>query len=243
MDLSGTISLVTGGGHRVGKGIVMALAAAGSDVFIHYGRSDTQAAETAEQAGALGVRTAIGPADLSDPRAAPQLVADVIGSLGPPTVLINSASSFPEDTLASVKLEDFERTMRLSLYTPVFLAQALVANLPNGAEGAVVNVTDWRAERPYPEHFSYTLAKGALMDFTRVAAIQLAPRVRVNAVALGAILPPPGKDSAYLKELAGTLPLRRIGSPELVGQTVVHLVQNDFMTGEIVRLDGGAHLA
>ena len=243
MDTSGAIALVTGGGHRVGKGIVMALASADADVFIHYGRSDAAALETAEEAGALGVRAAVGSADLSDPAAAKELIGEVTAQLGSPTVLVNSASSFPQDSLASVSVEEFEATMRLSLYSPVFLAQALANNLAGDAQGAVVNVTDWRAERPYPDHFSYTVAKGALMAFTHAAAIQLAPRVRVNAVALGAILPPPGKDSAYLKELARTLPLKRIGSVELVGQTVVHLVQSDFITGEIIRLDGGAHLA
>ena len=101
---------------------------------------------------------------------------------------------------------------------------------------------DWRTGRPYPDHFSYTVAKGALDTFTRAAAEALAPAIRVNAVALGAILPPPGRDSAYLQELAREIPLRRVGDTPPVVEAVLALLRNDFVTGEILRIAGGAHL-
>lgn len=243
MDLSGRVALITGGAHRVGRGIVVAVAAAGADVFIHYGRSADLAEQTAADARALGVRAATGTADLADAAAPADLMAQVTDALATPSVLVNSASQFPTDTLATLTGEGWDRTMRLSVRAPVFLTQAFAAALAPDAEGAVVNVTDWRVARPYPDHFSYVVAKGALDAFTRAAAVSLAPRIRVNAVALGAILPPPGKDTAHLKELAGTLPLQRTGSPELVGEAVVSLLRNDFVTGEIWRVDGGAHLA
>ncbi len=243
MDLREVGALVTGGAHRVGKGIVLALAGAGADVFIHYGKSSEAAEATAAQAEGHGVRAVIGSADLSDPAAARGLVDAATRALGNVRILVNSASGFPTDTLEEVTLGDWEASIRLTLTSPVFLTQAFARSLPEGADGAVVNVTDWRTARPYPDHFSYSVAKGAVDAFTRAAAVALAPHIRVNAVALGAILPPPGEDSAYLKRLAGGLPLRRVGSVEEVGKAVVALIAGDFITGEIVRVDGGAHLS
>jgi glucose 1-dehydrogenase len=242
MDLSGAIALVTGGGHRVGKGIVLALSAAGADVFIHYGRSADEAETTAAEAEQLGARVEIGSADLSDLTVAPALVAEAASALGPVSILVNSASGFPEDTLTNVTVEGWERTLQLTVGSPAFLAQAVARGLPESGEGAIVNISDWRTARPYPDHFSYSIAKGALEAFTRTAAVALAPRIRVNAVALGAILPPPGKGSEYLKELATGLPLERTGSVEVVADAALSLLRNDFITGEIVRVDGGAHL-
>jgi NAD(P)-dependent dehydrogenase (short-subunit alcohol dehydrogenase family) len=106
----------------------------------------------------------------------------------------------------------------------------------------VVNVTDWRTARPYRDHFTYTVAKSGLDGLTRAAAEALAPRIRVNGVALGAILPPPGKDSSYLQELAREIPVEHVGGTEPVADAVLFLLRNDFVTGEIVRIDGGAHL-
>ena len=125
---------------------------------------------------------------------------------------------------------------------PVLLTQAFAAALEEDAHGAVLNVTDVRTMTPYLQHFSYVVAKGGLDTFTRAAAVALAPRIRVNAVALGAILPPPGRDSAYLRELAQEIPLQRVGSPDLAAQAVLFLLRNDFVAGEIIRIHGGAHL-
>lgn len=242
MDPQGAVALVTGGAHRVGKGIVLALAAAGADVFIHYGRSADAADATAAEARALGGRAAVGVADLDDPSSGAQLVEMAEKALGAtPSILVNSASSFPEDSLASVTAEGLEAMLRIGVVSPAMLTQALAGRLGQNS-GAVVNVTDWRTARPYPDRFSYIVAKGALDEVTRAAAVALAPRIRVNAVALGAILPPPGKDSAYLKVLATSLPLQRTGGVEVVAETVLYLIRNDFVTGEIIRVDGGAHL-
>jgi NAD(P)-dependent dehydrogenase (short-subunit alcohol dehydrogenase family) len=218
------------------------LAGAGCDVVLHYHSSAGPAAETASEIEGCGRRVALVQADLSDPAAAPGVVEAASG-LGPLRVLVNSAAMFIPDTLADVDAGGWRRTLDTNLTGPVFLTRAFAAALPGEAEGAVVNVTDWRTMRPYGDHFSYTVAKGALDTFTRAAAVHLAPRIRVNAVALGAILPPPGRDSAYLKDLARQIPMRRVGSPELVAEAVLHLLRNDFITGEILRVDGGAHLA
>jgi len=241
MELAGTTALITGGAHRVGKGIALGLAEAGCDLVLHYNASAGPAEETAAAAEAMGRRVSLVGADLSDPTSAPSIVESA-GDLAPIRVLVNSAAMFSEDSLSDVTPAGWQRTLAVNLAAPVFLTQAFAAALPGDVEGAVVNVTDWRTARPYSDHFSYSIAKGAIDTFTGAAAEHLAPRIRVNAVALGAILPPPGKDSSYLKELAREIPLQRVGNPGVVADAVLHLLRNDFITGEIVRVNGGAHL-
>lgn len=241
MEPRGITAFVTGGARRIGQAIALALAEAGANLVLHYNRSAGQAEETAARAKDLGAEVRLVGADLTDSGAAPAIIAGA-ADLGPVRILVNSAAVFLDDTLLDVTPENWDRTLALNLGGPVFLTQAFAAALPEESDGVVVNVTDWRTARPYPEHFSYTVAKGALDSFTQAAANSLAPRIRVNGVALGAMLPPPGRDSAYLKELAQEIPLQRVGGTEPVAQAVLFLVRNHFATGEIVRIDGGAHL-
>jgi len=241
VELQGTCALVTGGARRVGGAIALGLAEAGCDLVLHYGSSYAEAAQTAAAAEARGVRVATVGADLGDPDAARRVIA-AAGDLGPVRVLVNSAAVFPDDDLAGITPARWDRTLAVNLRAPIFLTQAFAAALPEGLEGAVVNITDWRTARPYRDHFSYTVAKGGLDTFTRAAAESLAPRIRVNAVALGAILPPPDKGSDYLKALAREIPAGRPGGTGPVVAAVLALLRNPFITGEILRVDGGAHL-
>ncbi len=226
----------------MGRAVTLGLARAGVAVYVHYNRSAGPAEETAAEAASLGVRAAVGPADLSDPAAAAELVDDATRALGPISLLVNSASGFPEDTLADVTLAGWRRTLDLTLAAPVFVTQAFAAALPETLDGAVVNVTDVRTATPYRRHFSYIVAKGGVEAFTRAAAVALAPRIRVNAVALGVILPPSGEEPSYAERLAAGLPLGRVGGTAPVVETVRYLLSNDFVTGEMVRVDGGGHL-
>jgi NAD(P)-dependent dehydrogenase (short-subunit alcohol dehydrogenase family) len=239
MELRGATALVTGAAHRVGRAIALGLAGAGSNVALHFHSSGAAAASTADEIRALGVKVATIAGDLGEDPAA---VFAACGKLAPVRILVNNAAVFPADRLTDVTATAWERTLAVNLTGPVFLTQAFARALPEGVDGAVVNVTDWRTLRPYPKHFSYVVAKGGLDTFTRAAAEALAPRIRVNAVALGAILPPSGKDSAYLKELAQEIPMRRVGGTDPVVAAVLSLLGNDFVTGEILRVDGGAHL-
>jgi len=239
MELRGVTALVTGAAHRVGKAIALGLAGAGADVVLHFHSSASAAEATAAEVRSLGVSVALTSGDLA---ADPAAVLDGAGNLAPVQVLVNSAAVFPDDRIGDVSPEAWNRTLAINLTAPVFLTQAFARRLPDDLEGAVVNVTDWRTQRPYRDHFSYSVTKGALDTFTRAAAEALAPRIRVNAVALGAILPPPGKGSAYLRDLAREIPAQRIGGTEPVVMAVLALVTNPFVTGEILRVDGGAHL-
>lgn len=242
MKLEGRSALITGGAVRVGRAITEALAAAGANVFIHYNRSSVPADELAEAMRSSGVRAATGSSDLSDPSGGAALMDRARSALGPISILVNSASGFPADSLEDVTPDGWRDTQNLTLGSPLFLTQAFADALPDDTDGAVVNITDAKTMRPYKEHLSYMLAKGGVDTLTRAAALALAPRIRVNAVALGVVLPPPGEDADYVNALAAELPLERVGGAGVVADTVVFLVSNDFVTGEIIRLDGGAHL-
>ena len=242
MDIEGRVAVITGGARRVGKALALGLAAAGADVFVHYNSSAEPALEVKAEVEKLGRRAAIGAVDLSQPEEAPKLIKLAAAALGEVSILVNSASGFAMDTVEDVTLEGWRRSHDLTLTSPVFLTQAFADALSDQAEGAVVNVTDVRTLTPYRKHFSYIVAKGGLDTFTRAAALGLAPRIRVNAVALGVILPPPGEDAAYVESLAADLPLQRVGGTDPVVDAALNLIRNDFITGEIVRLDGGSHL-
>lgn len=239
MDLHGKTALVTGGAKRVGKAIVLGLAEAGCNLVLHYNTSAAEAEVTASEARAMGAQVVLVKADLGSDAAGAVAGA---AELAPVEILINSAAGFPVDTILDIAAETFDRTIAVNLRAPILLTAAFARALPDDREGAVVNLTDWRTQRPYGNHFSYTVAKGGIDTFTVAAAEALAPRIRVNAVALGAILPPPGKGSAYLKELAKEIPVKHVGGTDPVVEAVLFLLRNDFITGEIMRVDGGAHL-
>lgn len=241
MELAGKRALVTGGGHRIGAGLGLGLATAGCDLVLHYNRSQVEAKQTAAAAQRLGVEVELLSADLSQPDAAAGLI-QAATQAGPLQILINSAASFPIDHLRDVSQDRLRQTLDLVLGAAVLTTQAFASALPSELEGAVVNVTDWKTARPYPNHFSYTLAKGALDTFTRVAAAELAPRIRVNAIALGVILPPAGAPDGYAERLAQTLPLSRVGGVAAAAEGMLALLRNDFITGEILRVNGGGHL-
>ncbi len=242
MDLQGKTALVTGGAHRIGRALTLALARTGCNLILHYNHSAEAAQTTASEAEALGVRVILRQADLSRLDDASPLYADLPDGFGPVQILVNSAAIFPKDTLADLTVEGWSQTFRVNLRSPILLTQAFARALPDDRHGAVVNVTDWRTERPYLTHFSYTVSKGALDTFTRTAAIQLAPRIRVNAMALGAMLPPEGASDEYWQSVLATVPLQRSGGTEVAADTLLYLLHNDFITGEIIRLTGGAHL-
>ena len=211
-------------------------------MFVHYFSSAEAARAVVEELRAGGVRAACGQADLGAPESAPRLLAAATTELGPISLLVNSASGFPEDTIHDATPDGWRAAVDCTLTAPIFLTQAFAAALPTDTDAAVVNIADARTATPYTRHFSYIVAKGGLEAFTRAAAVALGPRVRVNAVAPGVVLPPAGEDDDYVARLAAALPLERAGGAEPVARAVRALLENDFITGEVVRVDGGGHL-
>ena len=241
-DLHGHTALVTGGGRRLGRAFVEALAAHGADVAIHYGAS-AQGAEAAlggiRAAGRRGVTL---QADLADAAQAAGLLDRAVEALGGIDLLVNNAAIFEPLEMAETTLEAWERHLAVNLTAPFLLTQAF-ARRRAGRPGAVVNLLDWRALRPGADHFPYTVAKAGLAAMTRSLALALAPAIRVNGLALGAILPP--SDAAEpAAEPPPEAPIRRWATPEeTTGALLFLLAGPDFMTGEILHLDGGRHLA
>jgi glucose 1-dehydrogenase len=228
---------------RVGRAISLALAGTGCHLFIHYGRSVRPAEETAAAAAAHGVRVESFSADLSQPAEIGAIVPAAVAAFGQVDILINNAAIFEAGGLQETTAAQWERQMAINLRAPFFLSQAFARQLPPGAQGQIVNVTDARVLRPGFDHLAYRLTKSALVTLTQALALELAPQIRVNAVALGAILPPPGEDESYLQKLAEQrVPLRRAGSAEIVAANVLHLLQQPFLTGVVLPIDGGEFL-
>ena len=244
MDLNGKNAIVTGGAIRVGRALVLALAEAGCNVFIHYGRSAGPAIQTKEDTEALGVKAAIYSANLATVDAAKRVMKTAVSTFGHIDILINNAAIFPEDdTFSNTDPVLWDKIININLHAPFLLSQAFTAQLPAQKPGKIINILDARLRHPATDHFVYRFAKGSLWQMTEMLALELAPQITVNGVALGAILSPPGKDTGYLHNIAQKrVPLQRTGSAEIVAENVLHLLRQDFLTGVIVPIDGGEFL-
>ena len=242
MNLEGKTALVTGGAVRVGNSLTLALAGAGCHVIVHCGQSIAAAEETVKTARGCGVRAEVLPADLAGDAVASLMdqAAELAG--GPIEILVNNAAIYPEGGLLENDEEGWSRTLRINLQSPVLLTRAFADRLPPETHGAVLNITDARINRPDTDHFAYRISKTGMAELTRLAALELAPRIRVNALALGAILPPPGAGEDHLQRLAGRIPLRRTGNLSHVTDAALMLLQNDFITGAVLPVDGGEFL-
>jgi len=234
---------VTGGAVRIGRAISLALADAGAAIVVHSSHSDAQARETVEEIVSRGGRAAAVSADFSDPVPAARTVMQAaIDRFGRVDVLVNSAAVFAPGTLASMSEADWDRHFAINLKAPCFLCREFAARRTPGESANIVNIVDWRGLRPAPGHLAYTLTKSALVALTEILAQELAPEIRVNAVAPGAILPPAGAGQDYLRRLAQQVPLRRSGSVDDVTSAVLFLLRSDFITGEVLRVTGGEDL-
>lgn len=241
MNVKGKVAVITGGAIRVGKAITLALAQAGCHVFIHYGQSAEPAQQTQAEAERYGVRAKIYSADLSDISATQSIIPQAQAVFGKVDVLVNNAAIFLDGGLAETTLDMWESQIAINLRAPFLLSQAFAEQV--GEWGKIVNITDARVFRPGADHFAYRLTKSALVTLTETLAHDLAPHITVNAVALGAILPAPGKTQADLDQIAEErVPLKYAGSAKSVAHNVLHLLQQDFITGTTIRLDGGEFL-
>jgi pteridine reductase len=241
-DLSGRNALVTGGAQRLGKAFASALASRGCNVVIHYRSSKQEAEELASHLIKNGVNAVPISADLADPQQTHALLAQSLEALGDLDLLINNASIFDPLDWRQTKLENWQTHLMVNLTSPFILSQGLGEHLA-GRSGNIVNLLDWRALRPGPDHLPYTIAKVGLAALTKSLAQALAPYIRVNGIAPGAILPPPGVEEKTPELLEG-VPLDRWGEVEEVIQTMLFLVSGPgYITGEIIHVDGGRHLA
>lgn len=238
MELRGKRVLVTGAGHRVGAAIVLRLGARGADVAVHYHRAGQEAEHVCRTLRDQGRRAAAISADLANPEAPAELVAEAVAALGGLDLLVCSAASYESAPVETVSSADFDRSMALNVRAPFLLAQAARAELTNN-RGSIVMITCVSPHAPYRNYSAYIASKGALSTLTRVLAVEYGPHVRVNAVAPGTVLPPVDLPSSTLTALAEAAPLKRLGSAEDIADAVVYLATASFVTGAELVVDGG----
>jgi hypothetical protein len=230
--------LVTGAGQRLGRAVALEAARRGWSVAAHYRASAGAAEDVAAQARELGVGAVALGADLADAGAAEGLVARASEAAGAPlAALVNCAALFEHDTAADVSAAAFDRHMHVNALAPVLLAKAFAGAAIDG--GVVVNFLDFKLAQPYPDHFSYTLSKYALAGATELLARALAPKVRVNAVAPGYVLPAPGQAEADFARLHAETPLARGVAPADIAGAVLFLLEAPAITGQTITVDAG----
>ena len=240
-DLQGKVALVTGAARRIGAAIARRLHAAGANVVLHYrgGEADAVALEAELNAARAKSATRV-KADLLAPIAPRALVIATLERFGALDLLVNNASTFYPTALGSIEGGHWEDLVGSNLRAPLFIAQEAAPQLRKG-RGAIVNVADIHAERPLKGYLLYSVAKSGLVALTRALALELAPEVRVNAVAPGAIAwPEDGQfEPAERERIVASTPLGRLGSPEEIARAVHFLASAPFITGQVLAVDGG----
>lgn len=242
MDLEGKTALITGGARRVGRGITLAFARAGANVAINYNRSADDAEATAAEAEALGVRAVPVQASVSDYDAVGSMVDTVASAFGTIDVLVNNASSFSPDPLPTEDLTVWHQAIDTLVHGPFYCANRVAPVMLAGGGGAIIGIGDLSAFEPWPGFAGHAVGKGAVLSLTRQLALELAPTIRANAVVPGPALRPADYDDETYQRVADETLVGRWGTPEEMADAVVFLARADYITGEVLTVDGGQRL-
>ncbi len=234
-------ALVTGGARRIGRAIVLALARRGHDVAIHHRDSADDAESLAAEVRALGRNAAVVSADLTDEAQVRALIPQAAASLGPLSLLVNNASVFEDDRMGALSRQTWDAHIETNLRAPVVLSEAFAAQAPDGS--AIVNLLDQRVLKPDPRFFSYALSRNGLWWATRTMAQALAPRIRVNGVGPGPTLASIHQSEADFEAESAAMPLGHGPDPDDIAAAVLYLVDARSVTGQMIAVDGGQHLA
>ena len=232
-------ALVTGAAKRLGKAIALHLAERGMDICIHYNTSAEDAQEVANAVRELGRSAWLVEGDLADEGVPERVVDDAAAAAAGLDVLVNSASIFPADSLMEFTFEELQWNLRVNAWAPLVLCRCFAGQCETGT---VVNLLDSRVLSYDRTHVAYHLSKKMLDALTRMLAVELAPAIRVNAVAPGLVLPPVGAPVDYMVQGAAELPLKTHGSAQDVATAVAYLLDAGFVTGQTLYVDGGRHL-
>jgi len=241
--LAGTAALVTGGARRIGRTLCLALAQEGATVVVHYRNSESAAADIVLELEAFGGEAYMVQGDLSQPAVPAEVITQAAEAAGRPLdILVNSASVFAQGSPVSTTVEQWDLNQAVNLRAPFLLSQAFAGQLSAGGTGNIINLNDFRALSPGSDHFAYTISKVGLHGLTRSLALALAPRIRVNELALGAVLAPEGATGDYVHTLRGQIPVGKFTSLDEVSHAMLFLLGNNGVTGETIHVDGGRHL-
>lgn len=236
-------ALITGGARRIGAAIAHDLARQGFAVAIHYNHSRADAEKLAAEIRAEGGRAETVQADLTNASDVAGLLRAASAAIGPITLLVNNASIFENDTAANFGLELLDRHFAIHLKAPAVLTRDFAAALPANTSGLIVNIIDQRVWKLTPDQFTYTLSKSALWTATQTFAQALAPRIRVNAIGPGPTMPSPRQSQADFQAQVDGVPLKRATALDEFGRTIRYLWDTPSVTGQMIAIDGGQHLA
>ena len=252
MNIHNVVIVITGAGKkdadgkpRIGNALAKHLASQGAKILIHYASSANDALATVDEIHHNGGDAVAFQADLSDSDSGARILQKAREYFGQSVqVLINAAALFPTDDILTCSAESLVQSMSIMTISPVLAMQALAKDLPDHMSGVIVNIIDARiGTKPYHDHYSYSLAKAALLEATKVAAVQLASRnIRVVSISPGAILQAAGKSKDHHTQVVQAVPLGREGGTESIIKAVISLIDNDFITGTNTVVDGGMTL-
>jgi NAD(P)-dependent dehydrogenase (short-subunit alcohol dehydrogenase family) len=234
--------LITGAARRIGRAIALDFAGRGWRVGVHFNASQPEANQLVREITEKGGSAATLQADLADVAAVAGLVPACSAALGTPRCLINNASLFLHDTIASLDPGQWDRQLAVNLKAPVLLAQSFAAHLPAQVDGNIINIIDQRVWRPTPHFFSYSVAKAGLWWATQTLAQALAPRIRVNAIGPGPVLANTHQTAEQFDRQRTTTPLGRGSTTEEIAAAIRFILDAPAMTGQMIALDGGQHL-
>ena len=232
-------ALVTGGAVRIGRAMALFLARSGFDIALHYHRSEKAAKEVEHQINELGATCRLFQADLSRQDSLLGLIPQVKKTFSTLRLLINNAAIFEKARLVETEPELFDRHVALNFKAPFFLARDFARCVE---QGQIINIVDQRIDSHRGDYFAYSLTKKSLAEMTKMAAAELGPHIRVNAIAPGFILPPADPADQDCERLLEKIPLKRQGSSDTICQSVKFFIDNDYVTGQILFADGGEHL-
>lgn len=242
MEIEGKTALVTGGAKRVGREIALTLAKNGANILLHYHTSKEEAEKTALEIRTAGVDCHTIRADLSVHSEIQKMVSQTFGLVKSVEILVNSASLFYKTPLLEVRETDWDKLVDANLKGPFFLSQQIGKKMFGGRGGKIVNIADWSGIKPYRDYAPYCASKGGLITLTKSLARELAPKVLANAVAPGPVLLPSDFSDREKEAIAQLTALGRIGSPKDVAHAVIFLLENDFINGTVLTVDGGRAL-
>lgn len=238
--LKGKTALVTGAAKRIGRAIACALAENQINVIIHYSSSKEKAAdEVATHVKTLGVNSWKFQADFSNIDNVDAMFEKILNNVGPVDFLINNAAIFPRSKLTELTIQELNHTLTINSIAPFRLSQHLARQKQ---EGCIINILDSRIKRYDMGHVAYQLSKNMLYHMTEMMALEFAPHVRVNGIAPDLILPPEGKDESYLQQQSYRNMMQRSGKISDIADTVLFLLSNTYITGEVIFMDGGQKL-